>query len=95
VLGDDLAEVTAAGRRFFNAFGIARATRRSPRRHVSRLCLDWTEHRPHIAGHVGAALTTRYFDLGWLERRKDSQAVSVTPRGRRGFQDTFGIAAAG
>jgi DNA-binding transcriptional ArsR family regulator len=91
VLGDDIAEDTAAGRRFFTEFGIERPARRSPRRHFSRLCLDWTERRPHIAGAVGAALTTRYFDLGWMERSKHSPAVSVTPRRQRGFQDTFGI----
>ena len=49
------------------------------------------ERRPHIAGAVGAALTKRYFDLGWTERVKRSHAVIVTPRGRRGFQETFGI----
>ena len=42
---------------------------------------------------MGAAIATRYFDLGWLERIKRSQAVSVTRSGRRGFQETFGIQA--
>ena len=37
--------------------------------------------------------TTRYFDLGWLERRERGHAVIITPRGRRGFQATFGIGA--
>src|SRR2546427_4025869 len=56
-----------------------------------RLCPDWTERRPHIAGAVGASITRRYFDLGWMERMKRSHAVSVTPLGRRGFRKTFGI----
>jgi DNA-binding transcriptional ArsR family regulator len=91
VLGAEAAEITWAGTRFFTAFGIELSARRSRRRHVCRLCLDWTERRPHIAGAVGAALTRRYFDLGWLRRLKDSQAVVVTPVGRRGFRETFGI----
>src|SRR5207245_8102968 len=47
--------------------------------------------RPHIAGALGAALTKRYFDLGWMERMRRSHAVIVTRLGRRGFQETFGI----
>ena len=84
-------EITTAGTRFFIEFGIELPTLRSPRRHLCRLCLDWTERRPHIAGAVGAAITQRYFDLGWMERMQRSHAVIVTPLGRRGFQETFGI----
>jgi hypothetical protein len=88
---DEAAEITSAGIRFFSKFGIELPTLRSTRRHVCRLCLDWTERRPHIAGAIGAAMTTRYFDLGWMERMTRSHAVVVTPLGRRGFLKTFGI----
>ena len=91
VLDDGAAEITTAGTRFFTDFGIELPTLRSTRRHLCRLCLDWTERRPHIAGAVGAAITARYFDLGWLERMQRSHAVIVTPLGRRGYQRTFGI----
>jgi len=93
VLDDNTAEITTAGIRFFTRFGIELPTPRLTRRHVSRLCLDWTERRPHIAGAVGAAITRRCFDLGWMERMKRSHAVIVTPVGRQGFQERFGIAA--
>jgi len=91
VLHDEAAELTTAGTRFFTEFGIELPRLRSTRRHLCRLCLDWTERRPHIAGAIGAAMTRRYFDLGWMERMKQSQAVIVTPVGRRGFRQTFGI----
>ncbi len=91
VLDDGAAEITTAGTRFLTEFGIELPTLRSTRRHFCRLCLDWTERRPHIAGVVGAAITRRCFDLGWMERMKRSHAVIVTPSGRRGFQKTFGI----
>jgi len=91
VLDDEVAEITRAGTRFLTEFGIELPTPRSPRRHYCRLCLDWTERRPHIAGAVGAAITKRCFDLGWLERMSRSHAVIVTPLGRRGFRKTFGI----
>ena len=93
VLDDKAAEITTAGTRFLRKFGIELPTPPSTRRHVSRLCLDWTERRPHIAGAVGAAITRRCFDLGWMERMKRSHAVIVTPVGRQGFQERFGIAA--
>jgi hypothetical protein len=63
----------------------------STRRHFCRLCLDWTERRPHIADAVGAALAKRCFDLGWTERMKHSRAVIVTASGKCGFLETFGI----
>ena len=88
---DEAAEITTAGIRGFREFGIELPTLRSTGRHSCRLCLDWTERRPHIAGALGAAMTKRYFDLGWMERMKRSHAVIVTPLGRRGFLETFGI----
>jgi DNA-binding transcriptional ArsR family regulator len=91
VVEDETAGITAAGARFFTRFGIELPALRSSRRRVCRLCLDWTERRPHIAGALGAAMTKRYFDLGWMERMKRSHAVIVTPGGRRGFRETFGI----
>jgi DNA-binding transcriptional ArsR family regulator len=87
----DAAEITTAGTRFLAEFGIELPRRRSTRRHACRLCLDWTERRPHIAGAVGAALTKRYFDLGWMERVTHSHAVIITRSGRQGLQKAFGI----
>jgi DNA-binding transcriptional ArsR family regulator len=91
VLDDEVAEVTTAGTRFLAEFGITLPALRATGRHFCRLCLDWTERRPHIAGEVGIAITRRCFALGWIERTKRSHAVVVTPRGRRGFPKTFGI----
>jgi DNA-binding transcriptional ArsR family regulator len=91
VLDDEAAEITTAGVRFLTGFGVELRVGRSIRRRSSRLCLDWTERRPHLAGMVGAALTKRYFELGWMERMQGTHAVLVTPSGRRGFQKTFGV----
>src|SRR5262249_57224941 len=88
---DDVAELTKAGARFLTAFGIALPASRSRGRHFCRLCLDWTERRPHIAGAVGVAITARCFDLGWIDRMTRGHAVVVTPPGRRGFFKTFGV----
>ena len=50
VVGDETAEITQAGSRFLTEFGIDLAALNSTPRDFCRLCLDWTERRPHIAG---------------------------------------------
>jgi hypothetical protein len=62
---------------------------RQHRRTFCRPCLDWTERRPHIGGSVGAALATRCFELGWIERKRDSRAVTITATGLQGLKQTF------
>ena len=84
MLTDEL-EVTARGARRFEELGIDVGQLAGRRRPLTRLCLDWTERRHHLAGLLGAALATRCFELGWIERLPTSRAVRVTERGRRGF----------
>lgn len=91
VICGEAAEIRPAGIRFLSNFGIDLAAPSSSQNPLCRLCLDWTERRPHIAGAVGVALMKRFFDLGWTERRKHSSAVVVTASGKRGFLETFGI----
>jgi DNA-binding transcriptional ArsR family regulator len=86
----ETAALTAAGARFLSGLGVAVPAPRQ-RRDSCRLCLDWTERRPHLAGTLGAAITRRLFDLGWIERMKRGHAVGVTPSGRRRFREAFGI----
>ena len=52
VLGEEATEITEAGTRFLAGFGIDLSS--STRRHFCRLCLDWTERRPHIHQSGGA-----------------------------------------
>lgn len=91
LIGDEAAEITSAGTRFLAEFGIELAALSSTGPAFCRLCFDWTERRPHIAGAVGAAVMNRCFDLGWTERMKHSSAVTVTPLGQCGFLERFGI----
>lgn len=89
--GEDEFVVTAAGRKLFAAMqidvdGIARGKRR-----FARACLDWSERSPHLAGGLGAALADRCFDLGWLERRRDSRAVTLTRAGEAGLARLFDL----
>ncbi len=61
------------------------------RRPLVRTCLDWSERRPHLAGALGAAVATSLFELGWIERRGANRSVFVTPPGRTGLRDHFGL----
>ncbi|MEA2788542.1 MAG: hypothetical protein QOG73_948, partial [Acetobacteraceae bacterium] len=87
-LSHDGGEVTDQGLHFLRDFGAEPA----PGKPIfCRPCLDWSERRPHIAGRLGAALATRCMELGWIERQRDSRAVTVTPSGTDGFARTFAI----
>jgi uncharacterized membrane protein len=52
------------------------------RRPLASACLDWTENRPHLAGALGAAVCSAFVQAGWVRRRADSRAVTLTPAGR-------------
>ncbi len=91
VLADDGGEVTPAGEDFLLGFGIDMRAVSLGRRTFCRPCLDWSERRFHLAGAVGAELASRCFDLNWIARVRDTRAVAITPLGRHGFEETFGI----
>jgi DNA-binding transcriptional ArsR family regulator len=91
VLTDEGGEITDSGVTFFQKFGVDLDTAHNRRRIFCRPCLDWTERRPHLGGAVGAVLAQRCFDLKWLSRMRDSRALAVTPAGRRGLSETFGL----
>ncbi len=91
ILGPEAGEVTAAGADFLLNFGVDLHQAQAKRRVFCRPCIDWTERRPHLGGALGAALASRSFELGWVERVRDSRALAITPNGRSGFADIFGI----
>jgi len=82
--------VTAAGESALCAFGVNAVALPGSRRRLAFPCLDWTERRPHLNGALGAAITARLIDLGWIERGALRRAVTVTPAGYEGLTVTFG-----
>lgn len=83
-LGDSAAEVLST-----LEIDLDRLTRQ--RRPLVLACLDWSERGPHVAGSLGAAITTRLFELGWIKRREGSRAVKVTNSGRHRLHTEFDI----
>ncbi|HEX2725848.1 MAG TPA: transcriptional regulator, partial [Beijerinckiaceae bacterium] len=91
IFADGGGEVTASGRAFFGHLGIDLVRSSRGRRVFCRPCLDWTERRYHLAGAVAAALCDHCLTRGWLERTRDTRAVTITADGRAAFASAFGI----
>jgi DNA-binding transcriptional ArsR family regulator len=86
------ADSFALGKRgadWFAALGIDVEAARALRRKFAATCLDWSERRDHLGGALGAALAERLVDLGWIARRRNSRAVTVTEAGRKRLAEEF------
>jgi predicted transcriptional regulator len=91
VLSDDGGEVTPSGDRFLRGFGVNLDPPAGSRRLFCQPCLDWSERRWHLKGVVGAGLLCRCLELGWFRRERDSRALRLTPAGRLGLVQSFGV----
>ena len=90
VLGEDYL-LSDQGKQWLHDFGIHNVPLEKEQPLVIPCHLDWSEHRHHIAGTVGAILMDRLFELEWIKRIPSSRAVCVTEQGRRGLCREFGL----
>jgi DNA-binding transcriptional ArsR family regulator len=86
--------VTSAGAAQFSRLGVDVAACRRARRHFARPCLDWTQRRRHLAGALGAAITTALIGRDWLRPDSADRGVRITRTGETGLRAAFGIHAA-
>ena len=84
-------EVTGAGAKELGSFGLNLLQLRRSRRHFAGTCIDWTQRRRHLNGALAAAITSRLFELGWIERGQRRRSVRITPAGVEGLASTFGV----
>ena len=91
VFADGVGEVTAQGQAFFKDIGVDARSSGSRGRVFCKPCLDWTERRHHLAGTLGSALCEHCLGSGWLQRSRDSRALTITADGRAAFASLFGI----
>lgn len=87
----DSGEVTDSGRAFFAELGVDLAPPTKSRRVYCRSCLDWSERRPHIAGHVGAQIASFCFEKKWLARKAATRALTITAQGVQMLPSAFGL----
>jgi DNA-binding transcriptional ArsR family regulator len=84
-------QLTATGAAWLADFGVDTAQLAHARRAFAPGCLDWSERRRHLAGALGAAITTQLFTRGWVERLPTSRAVRLTASGRTGLLDVLNL----
>jgi len=87
-VGDSLA-LTENGESELKRIGIDVHALKSSRRPLCRSCLDWSERRAHLAGGLGEALLSNFFDKGWARRTAESRSVVFSPEGERQFLALF------
>ena len=86
--GEELS-LSRKGASFARDFGIDLDAASKSRRALCKDCLDWSVRRSHLAGSLGAALLTRFYDLKWARRENGTRIVTFTPPGLRSFERTF------
>jgi hypothetical protein len=91
---DNHFRLSPSGERALACIGVELPKRRKKSYIECRCRLDWSERRPHVGSAVGAAMTRRFFELGWITRKKDTRAINISTFGQGQFQRTFGISLA-
>ena len=81
--------ITDSGTDWFARIGVDTVEVARQRRTFCRACLDWSERRHHLAGALGAALLSRFYDLRWASPDKNSRAIRFTPSGELKFRALF------
>lgn len=84
-------EVTAAGVKWFDTMDIDCAELKKQRRSFSRVCLDWTERKHHLAGSLGAALLSKMLGAHWLKPASDARVFIITGKGQKALSELFRI----
>ena len=84
-LRDGDCSLTVIGERGLIRLGVDVDGARRSRRAFSRLCLDWTERRHHLAGALGANLMRTMMDRGWVRRPSSGRAFELTRSGVSGL----------
>ena len=85
------AHVSKEGEALLEKIGIDLDQLQGGKRALCRVCVDWSERRPHVAGAVGAAILSRMKTLGWVRQRPIGRSLILTAAGERGVNDVFGI----
>jgi len=75
--------VSGKGWDWLATIGIHESHFSKSRRPLARQCLDWSERRPHLAGHLGAVLLEKGLENHWFKSVQFSRELIVTSKGRQ------------
>jgi hypothetical protein len=84
-------QLTCSGEKRLREFGIDIDKLREASRPLTRACLDWSEQREHLAGALGAAIYHELLIRRWITRMPEPRIIRLTPAGRIGTADVFGL----
>jgi DNA-binding transcriptional ArsR family regulator len=83
--------LTDAGGDWLAGLGIDVAELACRDRPLVRVCVDWTERRPHLAGGAGAQICSAFQANGWVRRIGEGRALLVTPTGQSALRELLEI----
>lgn len=67
--------VTENGKLFFRSIGIENAELLN-----SKLCMDWSERRFHLAGELGSKICAVFLQKGWIINSTKNRSVTLSMR---------------
>lgn len=82
VQGRDLV-LTEKGYQWFADLGIQKEALDNRKRLFARLCLDWTERRFHLAGHLPFIFLKKMIELGWMKKVAFTRELFITLEGKK------------
>jgi len=84
-------QLSASGEQLFTTLQVALQPKPSSRRQYACACLDWSERKSHLGGHLGAALLEMMLAQQWLLREPDDRVLHLTAKGRKALQQHFAL----
>ena len=84
-------EITPQGTEWFGKLGIDVDEQRARKRKFSYACIDWTERVPHLAGSMGEALCSAFFERKWIKRTSTPRAIELTPQGKIALREHLNV----
>ncbi len=83
--------VSEKGWEWLTQFNILESNFIKSRRPLTRECLDWSERRSHLSGHLGAVLLEQMLLKDWFRKVKFSRELVITSKGKKSLYNILGI----
>lgn len=80
---------TQLGSNIIEEYGIDLGFLSRQRRPLCISCLDWSARRTHLAGSLGSAFLTRFYELGWAVKEEGSRIIKFSTEGEQALLRTF------
>jgi len=84
-------QLSTSGSELFTALGVALQPKPRSRRQYACACLDWSERKSHLGGHLGAALLDMMLAKQWLLREPDDRVLHLTEKGQKALHQHFAL----